>query len=68
MASSYNTVSDVRQGAAVTLPTLTEDDSFVVIKVGQDFEDARVTLYNLTPAEAIDALMGVVMAIGGGDD
>ena len=62
--SVYNTVSDVRQGADVVLPTITEDDNFVLIKFeGED--DARVTLYNVSPAEALDALMGVAMALNG---
>lgn len=63
MADAYDTVSDVRRGTAVQLPTLSENEAFVLIKVSE--EGGAVTLYNLTPQEAIDALMGVVMAIGG---
>lgn len=62
--SSYNTVSDVRRGDAVSLPLLAEEDKFVLLKM-EDGENARVTLYNLTQSEAIDALMGVVMALNG---
>lgn len=63
--STYDTVSDVRRGADVQVPGLTEDDQFVVVKVIEG-DEVTVTLFNLQPQEALDALMGVVMAIGGG--
>ena len=60
---AYDTISDVRHGAAVDLPTLSADESFVLLK--SDGENVGVTLYNLTPSEAVDVLMGVVMALNG---
>lgn len=63
MPEVYDTISDVRRGADVPLPTITEDESFVLMKVEGD--DVRVSLYNLSPSEALDALMGTVMALNG---
>lgn len=62
--SSYDTVSDVRRGADVPLPEISENDSFILLKLDDDAEGARVTLYNVSTSEALDALMGLVMAIG----
>ena len=63
MPDVYDTISDVRHGDEVTLPTISADEKLIILKVNE--EDATVTLYNLTNSEALDALMGLVMALNG---
>lgn len=60
-----NIIGDVEAtfGDDVVLPTLSEDESFVLIKVGEDTGD--VTLFNILPEEALAALISVLAAFGG---
>lgn len=64
MADPYNTINDVRRGTDVPLPKLDREEQFVLLKVNED-GTSTVTLFNLTPSAALDALMGVAMALNG---
>lgn len=63
MAEPYDTISDVRVGAAVELPVVTDSESFVLLRIVND--EVNVTMFNLTREEALDALMGTVMGLRG---
>jgi hypothetical protein len=63
--STYDTISDVRRGAEVKLPILEQRDNFVLLRLDDETDSVDITLYNVSVNEAIDALMGALMAING---
>lgn len=66
----FNTVDalreeyDLKEGDEVELPVLTRDDVFIILKFDEENEQMGVTLFNLSPADAAQALVDVAMQIG----
>lgn len=57
-------VSNIQEGEAnVPIPELTKSDRFILLKVNEDADTMDVTLYQVSPDEAIHALLSIAQAV-----